>query len=402
MTLAVSNRTILRSAIEATFGSVAAGTARRKMRFTGETFDYKLQFDASKEIRSDRQIADQILLAASAQGGVNFEGIYQEYDAFYEDALQSTFSSFAGATGVSPALVSPTFAASTLTQTGGTSFAAIPKGAWVSIAGCTGTFLPNNGAYETSRTVAASATVLTFEGTPFSQTGAATGSVVVSHSRLVNGVASRSRNFEVEFNDLTKFLTFVGMQCSKLSLNAQQAAVLTGSFEYMGAQALPLAGASQLVGTDDVKFPTAWDVMNATSNVAKLYVGGVPLSGTFAKTLSLDVDNSLRAQTAIGNLAPIGCGSGTLKVTGKLSAYFANSTLYDMFTGNTASSIALVVKDAAGNGYGYKVPAIEITGATITSGSLDTDLMVDIEWAAKIDNADTGKMIVIDRFGAAV
>jgi hypothetical protein len=162
--------------------------------------------------------------------------------------------------------------------------------------------------------------------------------------------------------------------------------VLTGSFEFMGAQALPLAGASHIVGTDDVKFPTTWDVMNATSNVAKLYVGGVPLSGTFAKTLSLDVDNSLRAQTAIGNLAPIGCGSGTLKVTGKLSAYFANSTLYDKFTGNTASSIALVVKDAAGNGYGYKVPAIEFTGATITSGSWTQDIMVDLDFSAKIDN----------------
>lgn len=399
MPLSSTSRVQLRSALEATFGSVVSGTARRKVRMTGESFNYALQFDASKEIRSDRQTSDQILLGASAAGGFNFELGYKDYDAFMEDALQSAYVAF-GTAGVSPTLTTPTFAASTLTQSAGTSFATIAKGQWFSISGCTGVYTANNGPWQASLTVATSATVITIEGSTFPQTGAATGTVVISTSRLVNGTTQRSRNFEVEFADITKFLTFRGMTCSKMSMQANQQAILTGSFDFLGTDAMALSATSNLAGTDDVNFPTVFDVLNTSSNVAKLYDGGAVLTGTFAKSVSIDIDNGLRSQTAIGNVAPVGIGSGTLKVNGKLSAYFANNTLYDKFVNNSSSSIAIVVRDSAGNGYAITIPSIEFTGAQLVAGSMDQDIMVDLDWGGKIDVV-SGRMILIDRFGVA-
>jgi hypothetical protein len=397
--LASTSRVQLRTAIEATFGSVTAATARRTVRMTGESFNYALSFENSKEIRSDRQIADQILLGASASGGFNFEASYNEHDEFFEDAMQATFLAF-GTAGVSPTLTAPTFAANSLTQTAGTTFATIEKGQWFRVSGCTGVWVANNGVHQASLTVAPTATVIE-TATTFPQTGAATGTVVISTSRLKNGTTQRSRLFEVEFADITQFLTFRGQVDSKLSLQFGSQAVLTGSFEYMGADAMALAGASNIPGTDSVSFPTAYDVLNTSSNVAYLYEGGAALSGTYAKSVSFDIDNALRAQTAIANTAPVGCGSGTLKVTGKLSAYFANATLYDKFVNSTESSIACVVEDADGNGYAFTVPCVKFTGAQLVAGSMDQDIMVDLDFAAKIDTV-SGKMFLIDRFGVAV
>jgi hypothetical protein len=249
--------------------------------------------------------------------------------------------------------------------------------------------------------VSPTATVLTFEGSPFTQTGAAAGTVTISTSRLKNGTTQRSRLIEVEFADVTEFLTFRGMTCSKLSMNFASQAIATGTFGWMGKDAMALTGSSNIPSTDSVTYPTSYDVLNTSSNVAYLYEAGAVLSGTYAKSLTLDIDNALRSQTAIANVAPVGIGSGTLKVTGKLSAYFANSDLYDKFVNNTTSSVAVVVKDPSNNGYAITVPAVEFSGATLTAGSLDQDIMVDLDFMGKIDTL-SGKMILLDRFGAAI
>lgn len=399
--LASTSRVQLRSAIEATFGSESGATGRRKVRMTGESFNYALSFDSSKEIRSDRMTSDHILLGAQAAGGMNFELSYREYDEFFEDVFQSTWTAL-NTTGVSAALTSPTFTGNTLTKTGGGSLATLGLGAWVLIAGATGSHAANNGVHQLSLTVAATADVLTFEGTPFGVTGAATGTVTVSNSRLSNGVTQRSRLMEVEFADVAKFLTFRGMTASKLSLAFNQQAVVTGSFDFMGSTAMALANTSNIPGSDSVTFPTAYAVLNTSSNVAKLYEAGAALAGgTFARSVSIDMDNALRQQLAIGSIGPVGVGSGTIAITGKLSAYFASADLYDKFVNNTNSSLAIVVKDASNNGYALTLPSIEYTGGSLTAGQKDSDAMVDLDFSAKLDTV-SGKMILLDRFGAAI
>jgi hypothetical protein len=402
MALATTSRVNFRSALEATYGATAASTARRKVRITGESLQFNQTFDKSKEIRSDRQIAEQILLGASGQGGFQAEMLYNEYDAFMESALLSTFLAF-GVKGVSPSLTTPTFAANTLTQTGGTSFATIAKGQWVQIQGCTGTYLPNNGVFQSSLSVAATATVLTFEGTPFSQTGAATGTVTISTSRLTNGTAFRTHNLEVEFNDIAQFLTVVGVGFNKLSFGATANQVATLQFDTVSAKALAMTATSNLNGTDDVNFPTTYSPINATSNVAKLYEAGAVIPNTFVKSLSFDLENGLAAQMAIGSLAPVGCRPGTLNVTGKMSVYLADGSIYNKFVNNVPSSLAIVLCDGpvgTGNGYVITLPSLRYTDANAVAGGIDQDMMVELTFAAKIDVL-TGKMIIVDRFGAA-
>lgn len=390
----------LRSTLEGTYGDHTTGSLRRTIRFAGESLSAQLAYDKSKEIRPDRQLANSILMGLSAQGGINFEAIYKEYDDYLEGALQGTFAAFGA--GGPIAVTSPVFTTTTLTQTGGTSFVAIGKGQWFQIRGCTGPCAPNNGIWQASLTVPTSATVITTD-TAVWTAGSATGTVTVSSSRLTNGVTLRTWDFEENFTDVVQFLTYRGMGVNKLSMGLQSKAVVTGTFDLLGKDVLPMTGTSNLIGTDNVSFPTTTQVMNATSNVAKLYEAGVALpAGVFVKALSFDLDNALRAQDAIAQLSPVGLGNGAIKLTGKMDVYFSNATLYNKAINGTLSSIGFSIMDGpvgTGNGYFVTLPQIVYTGAVVNAGSLDQDLMASMTFEASLDPL-SGKMILVDRFGS--
>jgi hypothetical protein len=397
-----SSRVTLRSALESvTFGDHTTATLRRTVRFTGDSLTSQFSFDKSKEIRADRQLANSILMGLAAQGAVNFEMIYKEYDAFLQSALQSTFTAFG--TGGPVAVTSPVFTTSTLTQTGGTSFATLAKGQWFQIRGITGPCIANNGIWQNSLTVAATATVITIDSTSWTA-GSATGTVTLSSSRLTNGTTLQTYDLEENYTDVTQFLTYRGMGVNKLSIALASKAVITGSFDFMGKDVLLMTATSNLPGTDDVNFPTTFPVMNATSNVAKLYEAGAPVAaGIFVKALSFDLNNALRAQDAIAQLSPVGLGNGAIQLTGKMDVYFANATLFNKAVANQLSSVAFAILDGPantiGNGYTITLPQITFTGADISVGSLDTDLIASMTFEASVDPL-SGKMILIDRFGS--
>lgn len=395
MPLGNSSRTNLRLAKEVTFGVVAGATGRRKIRNTGSSFSLATAFEMSKEIRSDRQTPDHILLGYNAAGSMNFELSNREYEEFMIAALQGSLVEFGS--GGSATIASPTFTTSTLTQTGGSTFVNLRPGQWVRIAGITGGLVANNGVWQVSLSVAPTATVLTFEGTPFSA-GSATGTVTLSAGRIENGTTQPSYLIEPEYNDVTQFQTFLGMTVNKMTLNLASRSIITGGFDFIGSSAMALTGTSNLPGTDSGSFPTAFDVLNASNNVASIYEGGAALSGTFVKSLSLEIDNGLQMQDAVGQLGLAGIRANRLSVKGKMSVYFSSSTLYNKFINNNNSSVAFRMQDSSTNGYVVSMPAVEYTAADLKVGSLDQDVMVDLDFAAKIDTV-TGKMIAIDHFG---
>lgn len=92
MTLAASNLSYLRYLAEPSYGTVGSG-APKPLRFTGESIKYNVQTDTSKEIRSDRQVADLIQLSGSVSGGVQFEYSHSLADDLIEAAAGGTWTS---------------------------------------------------------------------------------------------------------------------------------------------------------------------------------------------------------------------------------------------------------------------------------------------------------------------
>lgn len=401
MPLASTSRVGLRIKPEAVFGTPVSASACYALRMTGESLKYGITTKASDEIRSDRQTSDLVITGATNNGGVNFELSYAEYDALIEAGLQGTWVPF-GTNGVSAVIpTSATFAAGTLTAGAATSgvniFTALQLGQFVKIAGST---IPGqNIIAQVSKTIPPTSTVLTFEGTPFTGlTGNGGAAVTVAAAQVKNGVVQRSFTLEKSFADISQTLTYTGMTVNKMSLALESGSMITGSFDFLGKQATSQAG-SLLHAT--VTPSKTYSPFNGVNNVSNIYEGGSLLTGTFLKSIGLDIDNALRGHAALGVLGNAGIGSGTLALTGKLDAYFADATLYQKFLNNTSSSLSFRVNDASSNGYVITLPNIKYSDASIVAGGNGADVMVSMTYTAILDTASSST-ILIDRVGAAV
>jgi hypothetical protein len=396
MSLASANLAQMRYILESVYGTTPGAGNGSNLRMTGESLAFGIQTDSSKEIRSDRQTTDVVQTGASASGDVNFELSYKEYDNFLQAALMGTWSTW-GTAGVGAVIpTSATFAASTLTAGGATSgnsiFTNLAAGQWVRISGST---IPGqNKIAQVSKTVAPTSTILTFEGTPFTGlTGNGGVAVVVNTMRLTTGTTQRSFTLEKAFTDITQFFAYRGMNANKMSMNFQSGSIVTGAFGFIGKDSV--RGAVTTLPGSPAASQTG-DVMNAVAGVGNVYEGGSALTGTFIKSLSLDLNNNLRGQSAIGTLGNAGIAPGSIELTGTMEVYLADGTLYDKFIANTASSLGWTVQDGAGQGYGFNLPKVKYSDAKVTAGSLNQDVMLSLPFRALMD-ATTGVTMIVDR-----
>ena len=146
---------------------------------------------------------------------------------------------------------------------------------------------------------------------------------------------------------------------------------------------------------------------SAVSNPQSLiWEGGAPVAGTYIKSISLEYDNAIRQQSAIGSLAPVDVAAGTIAAKATLSMYFANGSIYDKFIANTSTSLIWASLDPSGNGYIFTMPNCNITSFKVTAGGKDQDLMAEVVVTLLEDRANADatlrKEIFIDRVGVAV
>lgn len=397
---ASSNRVALRYILESAYGVTPVAGNPNELRMTGESLAYAIQTDSSKEIRSDRQVTDLIQTGASASGGINMEMSYKEYDTLLQAVLMDAWSVY-GTNGVSAAI------SFTIDSSAGTLTASVAPGTTSAFANlAVGQFFRLTAAGDAAdgailQIASKTTTVITVTAaTPIPGTGSRAGvtGCTISTSRLVNGSTLRSFTLEKGLLDVNQFFSYRGMNASKLSLSFQSGAMVTGSIDFMGKDSIR-ATSTTLPGSPVAS--ATYDVVNAVTGVGNLLENGSPLTGTFIKSLKLDIDNKLRGQDAIGVLGYAGIAPGTLAVSGEMEVYLADGALYDKFINNTASSVIWTMKDGAGNGYAITLPKIKYSDAKVQAGGLDQDVMLSLPFTALMD-ATTGKTVILDRFGAAV
>ena len=391
MALGVTNRVALRVKPEATFGTTPSTGSHYLVRVTGETLKYAIQTAQSNEIRSDRMIPDLALVGAGADGDINFEFSYGEFDALLASVLQGTWAA-SGTNGA--ATGTAVFTTTSVVLTGG-SFSNMVAGQWFRIVNSAST--ANNGWWQAGTITNAS--TLTMSSAVFTA-GTTTGTCVVQSARVTNGTTQSSFSIERNNADLTQFQLFQGMTPARMSLNLQPGNILTGSIGFMGKSAAALAGTSGMPGTSGASLTNS--VYNSVSNVFNVLENGAALTNTYARNLTINVDNNLRGQTAIGTLGNVGIGAGSSVITGSLELYFADSTYVNKFINNTASTLSLRISGSAtGIGYVLTFPNIKYTdGGTPTPGT-NQDVTLTLPFQALRDTT-TGYQMLVDRGGDAV
>ena len=214
--------------------------------------------------------------------------------------------------------------------------------------------------------------------------------------RLANGTTRKSFTLEKYFSDVGQYMSFTGMVVGGMTLNIETGAILTGEFSFTGASG---ARATATVGTGAATAGPTAEVMNAVANVGEIKEAGVAISGICISSLSINVDNGLRAINCVGTLGASDIGAGRCNVTGSLSAYFADGALYDKYLGNTATSLSFKVTGNDGASYTFTLPRIKLTQGTVQAGGIDQDVMAEFQFQALADPTD-GETLQITRAAA--
>lgn len=401
--LASTSRAQLRYIPETVFGVTPVTGNPKNLRFVGESFDFSLSKETSKEIRSDRQLTGAVTVDATSSGDINFHMQYAEYDPIFEALLMSTYAAY-GTNGVGTSF-SAAYTATTITAsaapTGSSDFTTLQLGQWFRVNHAANA---NNGkVFRVSPSVAPTTTVITLDAATPAVVAASSAGATVQASRLSNGVFERSFTVEKNFADVGQFFAYRGQYASKASLKFASGALLEGSFSFMGKDAVN-ATATTLPGTPVAS--QTYEIQNAVTGVGQLWEGGSPLTTTYLKSMDLMIDNNLRNQGAIGNLGPVGIGVGDFSATGSFQAYFANGTLFNKFRNDVYSSLNVSCQDAAGNGYIFSYPRIQLMTCKVVASGKNGDVMADFTFTAFSDDANAvpalRKSLIIDRVGNAV
>ena len=387
MALPSSNRVALRRIVEATYGTTPASPAFDAMRFTSESVNYNLSNIVSDEIRADRMIPDLVQVASDASGDVNFEMSYNAYDLEIRGAMANAWNSAVNITAANDiAIVAGDFSTTTTDLVA----AGIVVGQWIRASGYVNT--ENNGYH---RVTAVSANSMSVNTTLVNETAPA--SVDIVGTMIRNGTDQIGITFQKELTDLASpiFFTFNGGMVNTMALNVATGQILTGTFNMMA-----LGGVVDTTGVSGQSEnpATTADVMNAVDNVVNIQFDDAVATAYFSE-LSLTINNNLRGQDAVGSLPHIDIALSRLEVTGSISLYIQDETLYDKYLNATAFSLSFRVQDDAGNAYVVTLPRVKFETGTANAPGLDQDVFQVSDWRALRDPT-TDCMVQIDKFAA--
>ena len=403
MPLASSSAVQVRVIKETVFGTTPVAGNPNDLRVTGESLNFDISKESSKEINSTRAVSSAVPVSANASGALNFEFSYNEYDPLLESVLQSAYTVF-GTAGVGATFIG-TFTATTITAsvatTGANLFTLLKPGQWFRLVAPSNA---NDGKIlRNSLTVAPTSTVITLDTNTPAVVAATIAGCTIATSRLTHGTTQTSWTIERNDVDITQFMAYKGMTPSKLSLNLASGSLTTGSIDFMGKNGVA-AAVTAMPGSPVAS--KAFDIHSGVGGATSaVWLDGVPIAGTYVKSAALSFDNALRSQEAIGNLGAVAIGSGTINATAQLSVYFADSTLFAKFLANTNISMIFSSTDAAGNGYIITLPKCNIASYKTNAGGKDQDMMLDLSLNLLLDNGNADatlrKLIFIDRIGVA-
>lgn len=408
---ASSNLARLRAIKETTFGETPKLGASKDLRFTGESLNFAIQTDTSKEIRADRQIADLVQLGAEASGDIQFELSYGSFDEFIAAALGGEWTNNVVTNGTSVPFFSIEKGFTDIDQYilyrgMGVNTMSLEFAIGSILTGSFG-FMGRDSIIQSVSGVPDVATERVAANTVAVNTPAegdaltaptlvqALGNAQLAHGgtiTLVVGGTHSTDSGDITFSDAADLVAQLE------ALDAVDSAVIAGGHLTIVGSEVGEGESLNITAVSDFLAPgqaTMAEVMNSATNFADLLIGGVAYNCGISQ-LSLSTDAGLRAQNALGKLGACTINAGTFSPTGSMTVYFADAAIYTKYLVNTPFSLSWGVQDAAGNRYDFELPRVKITSANPTAGGLDTDVELAIEYQALFDAA-AGHTIKVTR-----
>lgn len=214
---------------------------------------------------------------------------------------------------------------------------------------------------------------------------------------IQNGVTLHSFLIEKVFNDVAHKINFPGSAVNTLGLAMDAQERIFINMEFLSQKGnLGFGGdknASAGDGSPVADYGT--EVMNTSSNIGRLIEDGAATNMEIS-SYEINITNNLRARPVVGSETSLKFGSGNFDVTGTISAYFTDTTLYEEFLEHATKSIALEAQDNNGNFYGISLFALKFNDASPEIGGQNQDVFLELEIEGFFDKCGSGKTMQID------
>lgn len=403
-----SSDVIVRYGEEVTWNTVPA-VAFQEIRLTGESLSEQKTRTRPEEIKADGFVSHALTTQVQASGGINFALSYGTYDDLLAGLLNSTFSADLAITSVATtAIITSSLSLPNLTgqgfSTNNTSlFDSVVAGQWIRVSGFTASAGASNGLYRVTAVDAANDEIqvsATAGNGPNQVADASTGSEVnIQGSYVRNGVAFRSFYIEKQLS-ATLFLYYAGSYISGGTLNAQVGGFLEGSFDFLSAS--ETNGTSTQSTGGPTAAPTG-QVIDTVAGFQQLEVNDTAISAVVQGISWTVTKNNARAQYGLGQAAAQGMARGTIDVSGTMSVYFTDFTLYTDYKNETDRIVSFAALDNLGNGYIFTLPGVTLMNPQVVAGGPDTDIVSEFELEGNEGSGVyAGVIMQIDKIPAAI
>ena len=246
-------------------------------------------------------------------------------------------------------------------------------GQWIKFAGFT--TAGNNQWIRVREIDLAADTVTTDAQTGMATDAAATENVEAFYgSRVQNGAGAIGDNqFAVErrfedHNPVTREL-FLGMALNNFNITLSPQAIAVGSLTWFGFNSAVSDNSPsypELYANPPVDVPALQnDVYNTSSDIGRLGRGvdAIDAAGlNFVLEATIEINNNLRRQPAVGVFGAAGIGVGELSVTGTLSTYFDNDEILQVILQNQETTLDLITQGGDGRSMVFDMPRIKFSG----------------------------------------
>jgi hypothetical protein len=200
---------------------------------------------------------------------------------------------------------------------------------------------------------------------------------------LKQGIVQRSFSILRRYTDITQYQVFTGCCPNKLTLDIKPNGIVTGTIGFIGStMTAALPGGSTYATLADTTPP-----MDAFS--ASILEGGATFA--LASAITLTLENGIEADYVVGSKYAPQVSWGRSRLTGKLTAFFENLTLYNKFLNETVSSLQLVTGDGT-QSYTWLMNNLKYTSAD-NPVSDEKPIVLDMNFSALHDATYTNLQI---------
>lgn len=370
---------------ESVWGTAPA-SAFTQVRLTGESLSENKQRQRPQEIKPDGVVAHAITTQVGVEGALNFALSAGTFDKFIQGALNGTWGADVGISETTGDIVIAD--TNTITTTVLDLTTKFVVGQWFHMDGW-----DTAGNNDWFRVVSVSANTMDVYPSTLTAEVSTGDTIVIKSSRLVNATTVNTHFIEKQLATAL-FLQYAGAYVTQMQLNAQVGNFVEGSFNVM-AKSEVKGTSTASTGLPYTSAPSG-RVIDTVAGVANVVVDGAAISAP-AQSLQLNLQKQgARSQFAIGSSSSQGLGRGTIDLSGTLSLYFKDFTMYDLYKNETDVNISFVLKDNTGKGYGITIPAATLMNPSIVAGGPDSDVMAEFQLEGNPDA--NGHILIIDRY----